>query len=101
MNSQIPIRSPQPVVQVSNSQPTESKKKSMRPADVTRTDSQKNNHQAEESRDTAAESHDDPHESLEDFDWDEFSARYSQAMIEASQNEQALREEFSRLVQVS
>jgi len=92
--SQIPIRSP--VVQVSNSQPSEPKKKSTKPAEMTRTDSQK---KAEESRDTEAENRDDPLEDLADFDWEEFQGRYSKAMMDASVNEQALRDEFNRLVQ--
>jgi len=46
------------------------------------------------------EEHDNPNDPLPDFDWAEFQGRYLDAMGQANEDEQALRDQFSGLVEV-
>lgn len=105
MISTSPVRPKQQTGPISNSQPLEPKKSSqpVKENEVTRTDPQEtkhNGHSVEENRDSRTEEDDDPRNPLDEFDWNDFEARYRQAMSEANNDEQAIRDDFERLVQV-
>lgn len=106
MLSKIPHRSSSKV-QVKSTQPEPKKNSDPTPdVEVSRFKEQANGHLIEngvsgiKEEGEEEEEHDNPHDPLPEFDWAEFQDRYLDAMSQASEDEQVLRNEFSGLVDV-
>lgn len=102
MLSKVPIRSSQPVVQVTNSLATQADKsnKPVKDTEVAQEKKDGDRRRVEDNGNPEAEAEDDdPRNPLTDFDWSDFETRYKQAMKEANQKEEKLRHDFEHLVQ--
>lgn len=97
MMSKVPIRSSQPVMQVTDSQKSKPDRSNPTTKDP-EVEKKKDDRPAEENVNSEAED-DDPHDPLKEFDWNDFESRYEKAMQDANDHEESLRSDFERLTE--